>query len=260
MTKLQAWQGLRGNLNAAEIAERINASDDPNLVKAREAAKDEAEKETKGLSPSDMAYKLGTGWWGVGRLTGSTPAAPFDGIKGGELVNDYRSTYTALRTYGVDADKASDLAVQRLQSTWGISQAAGNQVMKLPPEKYYPSIDGSQDWIGRDLADWVTRRAGPQTSGGRSLEGGIGTAGNVQNWTLQGLISDGRTAGEIGAGRPPSYRVAIQKADGTTQILDGRVAFDPTDHIQNYQATLEQRRQSVDFLRTNQFSLSQAMP
>jgi hypothetical protein len=74
---------------------------------------------------------------------------PFDGIKGRELLADYRETYTALRTYGVDADKASDLAVQRLQSTWGVSAAAGNQVMKNPPEKVYPSIGGSHDWIGR---------------------------------------------------------------------------------------------------------------
>jgi hypothetical protein len=30
ITKLQAWQGLQGQFNAAEIAERLNASDDPN--------------------------------------------------------------------------------------------------------------------------------------------------------------------------------------------------------------------------------------
>jgi hypothetical protein len=94
------------------------------------------------------------------------PAAPFDSIKGGELVADYQTTYTALRTYGVDADKASDLAVQRLQSTWGVSAAAGNQVMKNPPERSYPQVDGSHDWM-QGSERWVAKRAGRNSRPGR---------------------------------------------------------------------------------------------
>jgi hypothetical protein len=255
LTKLQAWQGLRGNFTPAEIAERLNASDDPSTLKAREAAKEEAEKETANLKAPEMAYKLGTGWPGIGRLTGSTPSAPFESIKGGELVADFRATYTALRTYGVDADRASDLAVQRLQSTWGVSKAAGNQVMKNPPERSYPAISGSHDWLQADLTAWVAKRAGAEfTAGTRSLEGGIGTAGSVRNWSVEGMISDGQTQGEIAAGRPPSYQVAIKKADGTMQILPSRIAFDPSDHIAEHGAKLEQRKQSVDFLRSGGFN------
>ena len=255
ITKMQAWQALRGTMNAAEIAERLNASDDPATLKSREAAKDAAEKETKSLTPADMAYKLGTGWYGIGRLTGSTPAAPFDSIKGDELVADYRATYEALRTYGVDADKASDLAVQRLQSTWGVSASAGNQVMKNPPERAYPQIDGSHDWIAKDLNDWIVSKAGPERKAGiRSLEAGPGLAGEERNWTLEGLISDGQTQAEMGAGRPASYQVAIRNTDGTLRILDSRVAFDPSSHISEHEAQLNQRRQAVDFLRAGQFA------
>jgi hypothetical protein len=250
MTKLQAWQALQGNFTPPEIAERLNASDDPSTLKAREAAKDQAETETKSLTPADMAYKLGTGFPLVGRFTGATPNVPFDSIKGGELVNDYRATYAALRSYGVDADKASDLAVQRLQSTWGVSQAAGNQVMKNPPERFYPAIDGSRDWITQDLNGWISKRVGPQISQVGPEE--VPTFSSDRNWTISGLISDGQTQAEISAHRPPSYQVAIQKADGTLQILDGRVAFDPSDHVAQYGAKLEQRRQTADFLRTAQ--------
>jgi hypothetical protein len=63
ITKLQAWQGLQGSFSAVELAERLNAADDPATVKAREAAKEGAEKEVKSLTASDMAYKLGTGWY-----------------------------------------------------------------------------------------------------------------------------------------------------------------------------------------------------
>ena len=251
ITKLQAWQGLKGSFNAVELAERLNAADDPATVKSREVAKEAAEKETKSLTPQDMAYKLGTGWPGIGRLTGSTPSAPFDSIKGGEMVADYQTTYTALRTYGVDADKASDLAVQRLQSTWGVSQAAGNQIMKNPPERAYPQVDGSHEWLKQDLTAWVTKRAGEQFSAGpRTLE--VGFAGVVQsrNWDVAGMIADGQTQAEIAGGRRPSYQVAIKRKDGTLDILPGRVGFDPADHISKYGAKLQAAQQDVEQART----------
>jgi muramidase (phage lysozyme) len=246
ITKLQAWQGLKGSFNAVELAERLNAADDPATVKSREVAKDSAEKETKSLTPSDMAYKLGTGWYGIGRLTGSTPAAPFDSIKGGEMVADYQTTYTALRTYGVDADKASNLAVERLQSMWGVSQTAGNQVMKNPPERSYPQVDGSHEWMQQDLNGWITKQRGEQfTAGPRTLE--VGFAGVLQsrNWSLAGMVADGQTQAEIAGGRPPSYQVWITRKDGTLDQLPGRVGFNPADHISKYGAKLQQSMQAA---------------
>jgi muramidase (phage lysozyme) len=256
ITKLQAWQGLRGTFNAVELAEKLNMSDEPSTLKAREAAKEAAETETKALTPSDMAYKLGTSWGiplvsrVINLATGATPSAPFDAIKGGELAADYRATYTALRSYGVEADKASNLAVDRLKSTWGASEAAGNQVMKNPPERYYPAIGGSHDWMKPDLSAWIEKRAGAEMSADRrSLEAGIGGAGATRNWTLEGLISNGQTAAEIASGRPPSYEVAIRRKDGTLDILAGRVFFDPSDHIAKHGDSLQKSKQAADFFR-----------
>lgn len=262
ITRLQAWQGLRGSFNAVELAERLNASDDPSTTAARKTAKEAAEAEVKNLTPADMAYKLGTGWPVIGRLTGSTPAPPFDSIKGGEMVADFNTTYTALRTYGVDPAKASDLAVQRLQSTWGVSEAGGNQVMKNPPERSYPAVGGSHGWIGDDLREWVGKRLGPEFGGkgARSLEAGVAFAGAARNWSVEGLVADGQTQAEISRGAPPSYQVAVKKADGTTEILPARIAFDPTNHIAKYGTTLEQQRLSVDYLRTGQFENAMPQP
>ena len=267
ITKLQAWQGLRGTFTAPELAERLNASDDPSTISARKAAKEEAEKETDKLKPADMAYKLGTSWGiplvsrAANLITGATPSAPFDSIKGGELVADYKSTYTALRTYGVDADKASELALKRLESTWGVSAAAGNQVMKNPPERAYPAIGGSHDWLQTDLRAWVAGKAGPEFSAGRrTLEMGIAGAGQERAWSIEGLVADGQTQAEIAAGRPASYQVAIRKADGTTQILESRIAFDPTNHIDTHGSSLERRRQASDLMRTSHENFSNALP
>lgn len=257
ITKLQAWQGLKGSFNAVELAERLNASDDPSTTTARKAAKEAADAETEKLKPDDMAYKLGTSW-GIPILsrvanvvTGATPSAPFDSITGGALVADYRSTYTALRTYGVDAEKASELSLQRLGATWGVSAAAGNQVMKNPPERSYPAIAGSHDWIKDDLTAWVSGKLGPQFDAGRrSLEAGFAGVGGDRKWNVEGLIADKQTQAEIASGKPPSYQVAVKRGDGTLDIIPSRIAFDPSDHITKHGSSLEKRRQDAEQFRS----------
>jgi hypothetical protein len=89
LDKLQAWQALKGSFNAEELASG-STSPTTRRLKAREEARRTPPRRRSRAVPSDMAYKLGTGWPGIGRLTGSTPAAPFDSIKGGELVADYQ--------------------------------------------------------------------------------------------------------------------------------------------------------------------------
>ena len=54
-----AHTGKADGRRSPEICRRCN---DPSTVKARETAKEAAEKETKALSPQEMAYKMGTGW------------------------------------------------------------------------------------------------------------------------------------------------------------------------------------------------------
>jgi len=122
--------------------------------------------------------------------------------------------------------------------------------MKNPPERSYPAIDGKHDWLQSDLKDWVTRRAGPEFAADRrSLEAGVGMSGQSRNWSVAGLVADGQTQAEISAGRPPSYQVAVKKADGTLDIIPSRIAFDPSNHIAEHGARLEERRQSANFLR-----------
>jgi hypothetical protein len=128
-----------------------------------------------------------------------------------DLSTDYRDVYKMLRTYGVPADKADDLALKRLQQSWGPSPANGNQVMKYPPERYYPEVRGSRDWMKDDLQKFL-----------------MTTPHNLDR-SLSGLISDDQTRAEISAGHPPSYQVLIRKMDGSLYVLPKRIAFDPND-------------------------------
>lgn len=261
ITKLQAWQGLKDTFSPAELAERLNMADDPSTAKARELAQEQAAKETDKLTPADMAYKLGSSF-GIpvlsslaNPITGATPAVPYDSIKGGALVADYKAAYTALRAYGVEPDRASELAVKRLQSTWGVSQAAGNQVMQNPPEKYYPKIDGSHDWMEGDLKKWITSKRGEEFTRSPGRYGNFSSAS--PQWTIAGLISDKRTQAEISAGRAPSYVVVTRRSDGNFDVIEDRVTFDPSDRKAAEAVRGEQRRQerarfdSLDSVITN---------
>jgi hypothetical protein len=140
LNHLQAWQGLKDSFTAPEIAERLNKADDPSLARGRADLKQMADTEMKTWQPGDVAYQIGTGWPGIGRLTGSTPSVPSDLLAQRELVHDFGATYTALRQYGVDPDKAKELAAKRVKAEWGPSPTAGNQVMKYPPEAYYKPV------------------------------------------------------------------------------------------------------------------------
>jgi hypothetical protein len=74
----------------------------------------------------------------------------------------------------------------------------------------------------------------------------MGGAATTRQWSLDSLISNGQTAAEIAAGRPPSYQVAIKRKDGTLDILPGRVAFDPSDHIAKHGDALQKSKQASD--------------
>lgn len=258
ITRLHAWLGLKDSFDAQELAQRLNMSDDPRIAKGREELRTQAETEAGKLSPSDVAYKLGGGWFS--NLIGQTPGIPLDGVAGYSLVSDYRATYSALRAYGVDADKASDLAVKRLQSTWGPSEAAGNLLMRNPPESFLPAIGGSKEWVGQQLRAWVAKEVGPEfVAGPRSLEMGMAGVTPERKWRIAGLVSDRRTEVEITSGKSPSYGVAIMK-NGAMEFLQKRMVFDPSDVINSWVAELQGREDALNTIRASQFSLGNAMP
>lgn len=232
LTHLQAWQGLKDSFTAPEIAERLNKSEEPGMAKSRADLKGLAHDEIKAWQPNDVAYQIGTGWWGIGRVTGSTPSAPTDLLAQRELMHDFGNTYEALRTYGVDPDKAKELAAKRVKAEWGPSPTVGNQVMKYPPEAYYKPIDGSHAWLADSLREAVTGIKGPQVSPDTTGSDIAGTTMPRANWTIKGLVADAQTQSEVAAGKPPSYRIAIDTGQGLTEILTDprtgqtRFAFD----------------------------------
>jgi hypothetical protein len=253
--RMQAWQALKGGFGAVELAKLLNQSDDPATTKARAEAKTAAETEVKKLTPSDMAYKMGTGSWLLGGLTGNTPKVPFDTLTGSALVKDYGETYSKLRSLGVDADKASSQAVERLKSTWGPSEAAGNQLMRLPPEHYNRPIEGAPNWIGEQLNDFVTASQGPAIRKHPDVPG-KGSSPR-QSWSISGLVPDSRTESEVSNGQPPSYHVAIKRGNGDIDVLPDRITFDATKYLTAHERQLRGKLSGIEAVRTGNTGMPQ---
>lgn len=276
---LQAWHGMRESFTPDEIAIRLNTSDDPGAVKARADMKKVAETEFHDWHPADIAYQLGdsfgiplTGWF-ARNFSGSTPGVPYDEPTQRVLFNDFKDTYVALRSYGVEKGNAVKLAAKRTASDWGASTAAGNILMKYPPEKYYGRIDGSHDWMREQLDQTVTSVLGPQvTLGGEAMRTDMpapegGPAPRV-HWTIKGLIGDAETQADIRAGRPPSYKIVVDRGKGELEILSNaatgqsRIRFDDASDLSGVRRRyLDREQRSRDAVRASRdaFEATQGM-
>jgi hypothetical protein len=252
--KLQSWQALKGTFSGDELAKMLNRADDPALAQARKEAIASANEEVTKLTPGDMAYRLGTGLPILnslaGNISGATPNLPLDSMQGRALVNEFKAARAELRAAGVDPDKADAQGLERLRSTWGISQAAGNRLMKNPPEMspYYPSIGGpgEKGWISEQLKEFVTASLGPAEG---KFEPRFGMMGVRQpGWSIAGLVSDSRTATEMSNRRPPSYQVAVTH-NGMLEILPQRITFDPAKYIAAQEASLRRQHRDISVNR-----------
>lgn len=237
LNHLQAWQGLKDSFSPQEVAERLNKADDPSTIEARKGLREEAEKELKPVRASDVAYQLGTslpitpGF--VSRVLGSTPELPYDGLKARELLAQHSAIYTALRSYGIPSEKAGELSIARLKTEWGASPITGGQLMQYPPEKYYAPLDGSHNWMGRELNAYVTSIKGPDVT---VYNAGTDQAYGIHHWSIAGLVADQQTQAEVAKGVPPSYLVALNKA-GMVEFLSNaqgrpqRIKWDRAPHV-----------------------------
>jgi muramidase (phage lysozyme) len=250
LDKLQAWQALKGSFGPEELAKRLNQSDDPATAKARKDAREAAEKETKSVSVGDITSKLTKSWFfgpSAPVDVPDTPNLPGGSLAGAALQNDYKATYTQLRSMGVGVDKASAQAVERLKSTWGASEAAGNQLMRLPPEHYNRPIEGAPNWIGEQLNDFVAASEGPSVRQHPTVPG-KGSSPR-QSWSISGLVADARTEGEVSNGQPPSYHVAIKRGSGEIDILPNRITFDAAQYLTKHEQQLRGKLSTIQDTR-----------
>jgi len=196
---LASFQHLVNNrgLSAEDAARRLIERRSPEYRVNEEVLGSLADKAVKDLEVGDITDAFDEGIFSL------EPGAGVDPSTSNALLAEYREAFREeFIRVGGDEGEAKARAAKELARTWGVSTVSGDkQMMKYPPEKFYPAIDGGYGYIVDDLAETARGFVG----------GDIGRAM---------LRPDQGTAADIRAGRPPRYRLFYERAVDGQMIVD----------------------------------------
>jgi hypothetical protein len=208
-------RSLSPYLTPEQLVEKLRQLRDPGDRARREAVEKTAKEELKAVDDATILDHFDASWW-------SDPEVVPQAMPG--LREDFDALYTHFRRAFDDPDGASDAALRMLEAEWGVSSVGGGQkLMKRPPEKVLPPLDGSHDWLGQQLQATVK-----DVAGASDLEG-------VHLVTTRDTLSD------IAAGRSPRYRLAV-RAESGEWTSPGVIVFDPRAAGAGAEAGQQQRR------------------
>jgi hypothetical protein len=162
---LMGWQDVEQFKTRDQIAKEANTANDASTIRAQETLGKEADKLLKGVTPADISNKLAPHWFQSMGFGDYTPVSDVPAQAKAALLDDYSRAYTDHYSKYGDATAADSYATRATSDKWGPSDANVGRVMAYPPERSpaYPQVNGSQDYIGSQLADFVahmpTRRA-----------------------------------------------------------------------------------------------------
>jgi hypothetical protein len=251
--RLQDWQARKDYLPPDQMAEYFKRADDPSFATARKQLMTDAEAKVSGLTPAKVANELGSvaDRW----VPFVNQAAPVDPIAGAALVADYDRVFKDRYVGTGDADKAKAQTVERLKTVWGPSSVADGALMRHPPERYYPQVDGSYDWMRQNVVDAINAsRFGEQNIAFNPKENlPPDVAPNQAPAYSFKVMSDPRTEADVAAKRPPSYVVVVKDiASGRDTIpldMSGqpmRFSFDPSSAQAAAREKFQTKRENVD--------------
>lgn len=158
------------------------------------------------------------------------------GVAQGQLTKEYGVLFEEHFKAGMSKDAAKEKSIQIIKRNWGETNVTGKaQAIKYPPEDYY-AVNGSVDYIGRDLFTSVS-------------DANIGLPTFKKEDLL--LISDQTTARTASQGRP-SYMVMIDSGEqGLFPLVGFRYIPDMQKQVKKVQKDnekdlLENRRQNIE--------------
>jgi hypothetical protein len=253
LDRLQTWQGKLQFESPDEIAKSTRRADDPSYQAARDKLRREGEKLVEKVTPGDVASKFGT-WL-------STPGASVDPIQNGAMAAEYQQLFVERYADTGDAETAEKQAMERLGNKWGVSALNGGRMTVRPPERYYPAVRGSHDWMRDQLESDLRQALGIPVAAGPSFrtneldtylpEGG---AAPVPRY---GLVADATTEADIAAGRPPSYAVWVSDRNGQLKVIESngkarRFAWDREGAVEEGRAWFAGARRFMSNVREGQ--------
>jgi hypothetical protein len=220
--RLQDWQAWQQFYTPNEVQERMRKSVDPQFAAAREKVRDEGMKLAADISDSTVLDLFDPSY-----LPFNQPGQPVVPAQMAQLRSDFARIFADRYSMVGDKTIAAQQAAERLKTVWGGSDTNGGRLMRYPPEKYYPPIDGSHGWMRKQLETDLKEHAP-----------------GYKDYALQATPA---TEARPGSG----YLVSIIKDDGTIDLVRDKagnplsVRFDPT-------TLQEERRQKFLTQRSGQ--------
>lgn len=230
---LTYYQNKIGFKSAEAIFQDLQKMRDPAVIKARVPMVEEGRKKAqKDYTAEDIAGKFG----GLISTPGLSQGMPGEVQDSAMLEADFHDTFA--EAYADDPENAEANALQMLNRKWGVSPVNNGNVMRYPPERYYPKLDG--EWMQKDLeAD--LKKLGYTIAGG-PVAPGIKAPDRVRNYVIQPIPL---TESDIAAGRSPHYAVnvfdpntgkwdAVLDKDGAPMAYQ----WDPEPHLKARQSSI----------------------
>lgn len=183
--RLQDWQGKVRYFTPEETAEWLKQRNDPKWEERVKPLVSKGQTEARKVAAADIVDKLDTNRW-------FDAGGPIDEQTRRMMMNDYVTLVGERNASLNDIDKAKSQAIERMQKVWGVTGAYGDRggrVMPYPPESFYPDVNGSKEWIARELQG---------IANGRSL--------GVESISL---VSDRKTEAAVQRGEMPGYLISI---------------------------------------------------
>lgn len=253
---LAAWQTKRRYMSAEDIAkDRSKAALDPQVRERQRAAFNEGLEIARKVKPDDVVGKFDQSWWvtpGVvaRNVTGTQPIGPGDPVARAALMGDWQQNVARVYADTLDKDKALEKGTEITRTKWTASPTNGGKLMLNAPEKYYPSIGGSWDWMRSQIEQDIAKTGlGPRTTevtplAGSFVPGSQFFAGGNWDWEI---VPDRQTEAEAQAGQKPSYLVRItdNRKGGAISILPQRYRWDTDAGPGNPVETFQRQRARV---------------
>jgi hypothetical protein len=192
-------------MTADEAARSILQSNSVERKATREQLKSAATAWVKDLTVDDVTDAFDESWIGGGPGPGSTI------MEVNALTAEWKAlAEAAFYETGGDPDAAKAKAMARIKRSWGVSSVTGSpQLMRLPPERFYPPVDGEYEYIREDALKTAQDYVAVHFSGEEAR-----TVDNIA------LVPDAQTVRDREAGRPPRYRLFYSYTQDGVNMVD----------------------------------------
>lgn len=266
---LARWQVLKDQMPAAQITELLMKSASPRDADTRKRWESDATAAMEKMTTDQIFKEVSREqsgfvpyWTGFGANRAMQPKE----MAG--MGYDYAQAYKS--HYGEHGDEAAakQYALSRVKINWGESVAT-NRMMRHPPDKHVPQVNGSHAWIKDqlqgDLMGLLKVDMTRVTQDGNGLLPPDLSATELQAVAiLEGkfeILADAQTEADISNKRPPSYRIMVQTPDGLIRPMEKGPAdyyrWSP-DHKAASEAArpgLMQKNDTVRIMRENRVTM-----